>query len=97
MGTLLGFCKSRAKDLDDFLGTLTDCDLTADDIATFKKLRNALEEQFNRTHTKWEALATADLEPFADEDDSALEGQLRPSKLEEFVGQSKVKKQLQKI
>lgn len=34
-------------------------------------------------------------EPFAHEDDSALEGKLRPSKLEEFVGQSKVKKQLQ--
>ena len=69
MGTLLGFCKSKAKDLDDFLGTLTDRDLTADDIATVKKLRNALEEQFNRTHTKWEALAKADLDPFADDDE----------------------------
>lgn len=34
-------------------------------------------------------------EPFLHADDSALEGQLRPSTLDEFVGQSKVKKQLQ--
>lgn len=34
-------------------------------------------------------------EPFAHADDAALEGKLRPSSLDEFVGQSKVKKQLQ--
>lgn len=34
-------------------------------------------------------------EPFAHADDAALEGKLRPSNLDEFVGQSKVKKQLQ--
>lgn len=34
-------------------------------------------------------------EPFAHAEDSALEGRLRPSSLEEFVGQAKVKKQLQ--
>jgi Holliday junction DNA helicase RuvB len=34
-------------------------------------------------------------EPFLHADDSALEGKLRPSTLDEFVGQSKVKKQLQ--
>jgi Holliday junction resolvasome, helicase subunit len=34
-------------------------------------------------------------EPFAHADEIALEGQLRPSSLGEFVGQSKVKKQLE--
>ena len=34
-------------------------------------------------------------EPFAHADDSILEGKLRPSSLDEFVGQGKVKKQLQ--
>lgn len=34
-------------------------------------------------------------ESFAHADDAALEGKLRPSNLDEFVGQSKVKKQLQ--
>ena len=34
-------------------------------------------------------------EPFAHADETALEGQLRPSSLAEFVGQSKVKKQLE--
>ncbi|HEY7796838.1 MAG TPA: AAA family ATPase, partial [Microbacteriaceae bacterium] len=36
-------------------------------------------------------------EPFLHADDSALEGKLRPSTLDEFVGQTKVKKQLQVI
>lgn len=34
-------------------------------------------------------------EPYAHADDSALEGKLRPSSLDDFVGQGKVKKQLQ--
>ena len=69
MGTLHGFCKAKAKDLDSFLGSLVDHDITADDVDTVKKLRNALEDQFNRTHDKWEALNAAESDPFKDDDE----------------------------
>ena len=69
MGTLHGFCKAKAKDLDSFLGRLVDHDITADDVATVKELRDALKDQFKRTHDKWEALSTADADPFKDDDE----------------------------
>ena len=69
MGTLHGFCKAKAKDLDSFLGRLVDHDITADNVATVKELRDALKDQFKRTHDKWEALSTADADPFKDDDE----------------------------
>ena len=64
MGSLKGFCTTKAKALDDFLGSVTDRDITADDVITIKKLRAALEDQFDRMHLKWEAFTSADVDPF---------------------------------
>ena len=59
MGSLKGFCTTKAKALDDFLASVKDRDITSDDVKTIKKLRLALEEQFERMHLKWEAFTGA--------------------------------------
>ena len=64
MDSLKGFCTTKAKALDDFLGSVKDRDITSDDVTTIKKLRWALEEQFDRMHLKCEAFITADVDPF---------------------------------
>ena len=64
MGSLKGFCTTKAKALDDFLASVKDRDITSDDVKTIKKLRLALEEQFERMHLKWEAFISADVDPF---------------------------------
>ena len=64
MGSLKGFCMTKAKTLDNFLGSVKDRDITSDDVKTIKKLRGALEEQFDHMHLKWEALILADVDPF---------------------------------
>ena len=50
MGSLKGFCMTKAKALDNFLGSVKDRDITFDDEKTIKKLRGALEEQFDHMH-----------------------------------------------
>ena len=64
MGSLKGFCTTKAKALDDFLGSVQDRDITADDVITIKELRGALKDQFGRMHLKWEAFISADVDPF---------------------------------
>ena len=64
MGSLKGFCMTKAKALDNFLGSVKDRDITSDDVKTIKKLRGALEEQFDHMHLKWEVLILADVDPF---------------------------------
>ena len=69
MGTLRGFCKARALDLDMYLEALGERNITADDVDRIKKLRDALEAQFERTHTKWESLVSDEKDPFKDEEE----------------------------
>ena len=64
MGSLKGFCTTKAKALDDFLRSVKDQDITSDNVTTIKKLRQALEEQFDRMHLKLEAFISAYVDPF---------------------------------
>ena len=64
MGSLKGFCTTKAKALDDFIGSVQDRDITADDVITIKELRGALKDQFDRMHLKWEAFISAEVDPF---------------------------------
>ena len=69
MGTLLGILNAQATDLDDFLFTLSDKDIDAEDVATIKELRDTLKAKFAWIDSKWEAYAKADVDPFASQDE----------------------------
>ena len=68
MGSLKGFCTTKAKALDDFLDSVKDRDITSNDVTIIKELRQALKEQFDRMHLKWEAFITADPDPFENDE-----------------------------
>ena len=68
MGSLKGFCTTKAKALDDFLDSVKDRDITSSDVTIIKELRQALKEQFDRMHLKWEAFITADPDPFENDE-----------------------------
>ena len=54
MGSLKGFCTTKAKALDNFLGSVKDRDVTSEDVTILKALRQALKEQFNQMRLKWD-------------------------------------------
>ena len=68
MGSLKGFCTTKAKAIDDFLDSVKDRDITSNDVTIIKELRQALKEQFDRMHLKWEAFITADPDPFENDE-----------------------------
>ena len=57
MGRFKGYCTDRAKDLNEFLSGIEDRDPTAEEVLWLKELRTRAKDQFERMHTKWEALA----------------------------------------
>ena len=53
MGTFHSHCKKKGTDLETFLGSLgADHEISNEDVTTIKKLRKALEEQFDRMDDK---------------------------------------------
>ena len=68
MGTLHGLCKSKGIDQETFLSSLgANHEISNEDVTTIKKLRKALDEQFDRMDNKWNVLNCADQDPFKDE------------------------------
>ena len=68
MGTFQSCCKKKGTDLETFLGSLgADHEITNEDVTTIKKLRKALDEQFDHMHNRWNALNSTDPDPFKDE------------------------------
>ena len=61
MGTLHGLCKSKGIDQETFLSSLgANHEISNEDVTTIKKLRKALDEQFDRMDNKWNVLNCAD-------------------------------------
>ena len=68
MGTFHSLCKSKGIDLETFLSSLgADHEITNEDVTTIKKLRKALDEQFDRMDIAWNVLNSPDRDPFKDE------------------------------
>ena len=68
MGTFHSLCTSKGIDLETFLSSLgADHEITNEDVTTIKKLRKALDEQFDHMDNKWNVLNCADQDPFKDE------------------------------
>ena len=57
MGRFKGYCADRAKDLNEFLSALEDHEPTAKEVLRLEELCTLAKDQFERMHTKWEALA----------------------------------------
>ena len=57
MGRFKGYCTDRAKDLNEFLSALEDHEPTAKEVQRLEELCTLAKDQFERMHTKWEALA----------------------------------------
>ena len=68
MGTFHSRCKKKEADLETFLGSLgADHEISNEDVTTIKKLRKALEEQFDHMDDRWNVLNSTDPDPFKDE------------------------------
>ena len=68
MGTFLSRCKKKGTDLETFLGSLgADHEISNENVTTIKKLRKALEEQFDLMDDKWNELNYTTPDPFKDE------------------------------
>ena len=63
--TFLNVTNGKAKDLNDFLNTLLDCEVLKENVDKIKKLQDAMEAQFGRLENKWNDLADED--PFKDD------------------------------
>ena len=57
MGRFKGYCTDRAKDLNDFLTTLEDRQITPKEVLRLEELCTEAKEQFKRMHAKWESIA----------------------------------------
>ena len=67
MGTFHSLCKAKVIDLETFLSSLgADHEITNEDVTTIKKLRKALDEQFDRMDNRWNVLNSTDPDPFKD-------------------------------
>ena len=70
MGTFHGLCKSLVMDLETFLGSLgADHEISNENVTTIKKLRKALEEQFDHMDVGWNVLNSTDPDPFKDKNE----------------------------
>ena len=68
MGTFHSLCKSKGIDLETFLSSLgADHEITNEDVTTIKKLRKALDKQFDCMDNRWNVLNSTDPDPFKDE------------------------------
>ena len=68
IGTFHSRCKKKGADLETFLGSLgADHEISNEDVTTIKKLRKALEEQFDLMDDRWNVLNSTNPDPFKDE------------------------------
>ena len=63
-----GRCKKKGADLETFLGSLgADHEISNEDITIIKKLRKALDKQFDLMDNRWNVLNSTDPDPIKDE------------------------------
>ena len=68
IGMFQSHCKKKGADLETFLGSLgADHEISNENVTTIKKLRKALEEQFDLMDDKWNELNYTTPDPFKDE------------------------------
>ena len=68
MRTFHGLCKSFGIDLETFLSSLgANHEITNEDVTTIKKLRKALDKQFDLMDNRWNVLNSTDPDPIKDE------------------------------
>ena len=53
MGRFKGYCTDRAKDLNDFLTTLEDRQITPKEVLRLEEVNTEANEQFKRMHAKF--------------------------------------------
>ena len=68
MGTFHSLCKSNGIDIETFLSSLgANHEITNEDVTTIKKLRKALDKQFDLMDNRWNVLNSTDPDPIKDE------------------------------